>query len=46
LVGCDPATARIGLPVRVTFEDVSPEVSIPRFAPAASRPPPPGETAG
>ncbi len=33
LVGCDPARVRIGLPVRVTFEDVTPEISIPRFTP-------------
>ncbi len=34
LVGCDPATLRIGAPVRVTFEDVNADVSIPRFTPA------------
>ena len=34
IVGADPATLAIGLPVRVTFEDVTPEISIPRFTPA------------
>ena len=34
LVGGDPEAIRIGMPVRVTFEDVSAEVSIPRFTPA------------
>ena len=34
LVGGEPATLRIGMPVRVTFEDVSADVSIPRFTPA------------
>lgn len=34
IVGCTPDAVRIGLPVRVVFEDVTPEVSIPRFAPA------------
>jgi len=34
LVGCDPATLAIGMPVRVTFEDVNADVSIPRFTPA------------
>jgi uncharacterized OB-fold protein len=34
LVGGDPETLRIGMPVRVTFEDVNADVSIPRFTPA------------
>jgi uncharacterized OB-fold protein len=34
LVGCAPGEVAIGMPVRVTFEDVTPEVSLPRFAPA------------
>lgn len=34
LVGCDPATLTVGMPVRVTFEDVASEISIPRFTPA------------
>ncbi len=33
LVECDPARVAIGTPVEVTFEDVTPEVSIPRFRP-------------
>lgn len=33
IVGWDPARVRIGLPVRVTFEDVTPEISIPRITP-------------
>lgn len=35
LVGVDPGAVTIGMPVRVTFEDVSPELSLPRFAPVA-----------
>ena len=34
LVGCASGEVAIGMPVRVTFEDVTPEVSLPRFAPA------------
>ncbi|HEU5321721.1 MAG TPA: Zn-ribbon domain-containing OB-fold protein [Methylomirabilota bacterium] len=34
VVGADPARLEIGLPVRVVFEDATPEVSIPRFTPA------------
>jgi uncharacterized OB-fold protein len=34
LVGCAPGEVAIGMPVRVTFEDVTPEVSLPRFVPA------------
>lgn len=34
LVGCAPGDVAIGMPVRVTFEDVTPEVSLPRFVPA------------
>jgi len=33
VVDCDPAAVAIGMPVRVVFEDVTPEVSLPRFAP-------------
>ena len=33
VVGCDPAAVHIGMPVGVTFEDVTAEVSIPRFTP-------------
>lgn len=34
LVGCDPARIAVGMPVRVIFEDVTPDVSLPRFEPA------------
>ena len=33
IVGCDPDRLAIGMPVEVTFEDVTPEISIPRFRP-------------
>ena len=33
LVGAEPAELRVGLPVEVVFEDVSPEVTVPRFRP-------------
>jgi uncharacterized OB-fold protein len=33
LVGADASAIRIGMRVAVTFEDVSPEISIPRFRP-------------
>ena len=36
--GTDPASIRIGMAVEVVFEDVTPEVSLPRFRPAG--PPP------
>jgi uncharacterized protein len=32
----DPAKIRIGLPVEVVFEDVTADVSLPRFRPAAA----------
>jgi hypothetical protein len=35
LVRCDPARVHVGMPVQVTFEDVTPEISLPRFTPAA-----------
>jgi uncharacterized OB-fold protein len=31
----DPVRLRIGMPVEVVFEDVSPEIALPRFRPAA-----------
>jgi len=34
LVGVDPHAIRIGLPVRVVFEAISDEVTLPKFAPA------------
>ena len=34
LVGVSPDAIRIGMPVRVVFEDVTDEVTLPKFAPA------------
>jgi len=34
LVGVPPHQVRIGTPVRVVFEDITPEVTLPKFAPA------------
>lgn len=34
VVGCDPDGVRIGMPVVVQFEDVTPEVTLPKFRPA------------
>ena len=34
VVGCKPEDVRVGLPVEVVFEDVSEEVSLPKFKPA------------
>ncbi len=36
IVGCDPESVTIGMPVEVTFEDVTPEVSVPLFKPATA----------
>lgn len=36
IVDCAPEDVRIGLPVEVTFEDVTEEIAIPRFKPEAS----------
>ena len=33
-IAADPAAIRIGMPVEVTFEDVSADVALPRFRPA------------
>ncbi|MEP7273272.1 MAG: Zn-ribbon domain-containing OB-fold protein [Acidobacteriota bacterium] len=33
VVGCDVGEVSIGMPVRVTFEDVSDEISLPKFTP-------------
>lgn len=33
IVDCAPDAVRIGMPVTVVFEDVSPELSLPRFRP-------------
>ena len=34
IVHIDPADVRVGMPVRVVFEDRTPEISIPKFEPA------------
>ena len=34
IVGCDNAGLRIGMPVHVTYDDVTPEFTLARFAPA------------
>lgn len=33
IVGCDPADVRIGMPVEVVFDDVTDEVTLPKFKP-------------
>ena len=33
IVGCPPEDVRIGMPVEVVFEDVTPEVALPKFRP-------------
>ncbi len=37
IVGCDPATVKIDMPVRVQFERMSDEILLPKFAPANPR---------
>ena len=34
LVGVQPRDIRIGMPVRVVFEDITDEVTLPKFVPA------------
>ncbi|HEX7733468.1 MAG TPA: OB-fold domain-containing protein [Ktedonobacteraceae bacterium] len=34
IIGCSNADLRIGMPLEVTFEDVTDEVSLPKFQPA------------
>ncbi len=36
IVECDPDTVRIGMPVTVVFDDVTPEVTLVKFKPAFS----------
>lgn len=33
IVGCPPASVRIGMPVEVVFEDLTPTVTLPKFRP-------------
>ncbi len=35
VVECDPGAVRVGMPVEVVFDDVAPEVALPRFRPRA-----------
>jgi uncharacterized OB-fold protein len=35
IVGCPPDEVKIGMPVMVTFEDVTPEITLPKFRPRA-----------
>ena len=37
IVGCEPETAAAGMPVQVTFKDVTAEVTLPLFTPRAGR---------
>jgi uncharacterized protein len=37
IIGCDPSQVRIGMSVTVTFEDVSEEITLPKFKPEADR---------
>lgn len=34
LVGVDPGSVRVGMPVRVTFEKITDEITLPKFTPA------------
>lgn len=36
LVDCAPEDVRVGMPVEVLFDDVTPELTLPRFRPAAA----------
>ena len=35
VVGCDPEDVTIGMPVEVVWEDIAPELALPRFRPRA-----------
>ena len=35
IVECDPREISIGMPVEVTFEDCSPEITLPMFRPSS-----------
>ncbi len=37
IVGIDPKDVRVGMPVEVTYEDITPEWTLPKFRPVASR---------
>jgi hypothetical protein len=34
VVECDPASVHIGMPVEVVFDDVTPEITLPKFKPS------------
>jgi len=34
IIDCDPNTVEIGMPVEVTFEDVTEEITLPQFKPS------------
>ena len=36
IVGCSPEQVTIGMPVEVSFEDVTADITLPKFKPAAS----------
>jgi hypothetical protein len=36
VVGCPPDAVRIGMPVEVVFEDVTPEITLPKFQPVSA----------
>ena len=36
IVGCAPDDVKIGMPVEATFEDVTPEITLPKFKPRSS----------
>ena len=35
VVGCPPDAVEVGMPVEVVFEDVTPEITLPKFRPVA-----------
>jgi uncharacterized OB-fold protein len=35
IIDCDLANLRIGMPVEVVFEDVTPEMTLPKFKPVS-----------
>ncbi|MEK7353076.1 MAG: hypothetical protein AABZ77_01035 [Chloroflexota bacterium] len=35
VIGCKPDEVRVGMPVEVVFDDVTPEVTLPKFKPVA-----------
>src|SRR5262245_39674544 len=45
LLGCEPQAVRVGMPVRVTFRQVSDEVALPLFEPDPAPPAPPAPEA-